>query len=101
MKKLTYEERVRQRMPKPKRPSRKFVLIEVETTLSNAHLSDYVQLNLNYDVFVYGMHRWTLPAVRVLLNLEPTAPEAARAREIQTFFGAPKSWDDSCWWALN
>lgn len=47
MKKLTHEERVRQRMPKPKRPSRKFVLIEVETTLSNAHLSDYVQLNLN------------------------------------------------------
>lgn len=39
MKKLTYEERVRQRMPKPKRPSRKFVLIEVETTLSNAVLS--------------------------------------------------------------
>lgn len=47
MKKLTHEERVRQRMPKPKRPSRKFVLIEVETTLSNAQLPEYVQLNLN------------------------------------------------------
>lgn len=63
--------------------------------------SAYNLTSPNYDVFVYGMHRWTLPAVRVLLSLEPTAPEAARAREIQTFFGAPKSWDDACWWALN
>ena len=47
MKNLTHEERVRRRLPKPRRASRKFVLIEVETTLSNAQLSEYVQINLN------------------------------------------------------
>lgn len=54
----------------------------------------------NYDVFVTGMQRWTNPALKVLLALEPDAPEAARAREILAHYGPAKSWDDACWGAV-
>lgn len=55
----------------------------------------------NYDIFVYGMHRWTNPALRVFLALDPQAPEAARATEILAFYGEARGWEDACWWAVN
>lgn len=62
--------------------------------------TSYTSRNPNYDVYTYGMHRWTLPAVKILLDLEPNCPEAARATEINNFFGVPKGFDDVCWWAI-
>lgn len=54
----------------------------------------------NNDVFVYGMHRWTLPALRILEKLEPTAPENVQGRQILNFFGEAKNFDEACWWAI-
>ncbi len=55
---------------------------------------------LNFDVFVTGMQRWTNPALKALLALEPEGPDADRARTILAFYGPPQNWDDACWGAV-
>lgn len=55
----------------------------------------------NFNVYVTGMQRWTNPAIKMLIELDPNSNEAARAREILAFYGEPQSWDDSCWGAVS
>ena len=62
--------------------------------------SSYNTNPLNFDVFVTGMQRWTNPALKVLLALEPDGPDADRARTILTAYGPPQNWDDACWGAV-
>lgn len=50
----------------------------------------------NYDVFVYDpMAQWTLPALQLLVQIEPHA----RASEILAAYPI-NTWDDSCWRAV-
>lgn len=52
--------------PKPKKPSRKFVLIEVETDMSNPMLRDHVA---DIDcVWSVGGKRWTVTVLQVHVN---------------------------------
>ncbi len=62
--------------------------------------SSYNTNPLNFDVFVTGMQRWTNPALKVLLALEPAGPDADRARTILAAYGPPQNWDDACWGAV-
>jgi len=57
----------------------------------------------NKDVFVYGMQRWMIPALRILYDVLPvTDPDSKRAMEIMSFFGIrPTTFEDSAWWAVN
>jgi hypothetical protein len=55
----------------------------------------------NQDVVVYGMHQWMLPAIRIMLEIEPTCVEAPRAKQILNHFGTiPYDYNDACWWAV-
>jgi len=54
----------------------------------------------NYDVFVFGIHRWILPALRILHSVQPNTPDGVRAKTILDSYGAPQNWDDGCWWAV-
>ena len=55
----------------------------------------------NKNVFVYGIHQWILPALRILQNEEPNDPATPRAREILDWYGRkPGTFEDSAWWAV-
>lgn len=53
------------------------------------------------DVYVYGMHDWMLPALRILFkNMESNDPDYARVSEILAFFGPAKTTEQSNWWSI-
>jgi hypothetical protein len=53
------------------------------------------------EVVVYGMHRWMLPAVKLLVaNTTSLDPDYNRATNIINFFGSPANLADSGWWAV-
>jgi hypothetical protein len=54
------------------------------------------------EVVVYGMHRWMLPALRLLVaNITTSDPDFNRATNIINFFGSqPADFADSGWWAV-
>lgn len=53
----------------------------------------------NYDVFVTGdTARWVMSALKILVELQPQAPAADRARAILAGVQS-KNWDDACWFA--
>lgn len=55
----------------------------------------------NKDVYVYGMHQWLLPSLRILANQFSDDADSKRAAEIINFFGIrPVDFNDSAWWAV-
>jgi len=56
----------------------------------------------NKEVVVYGMQRWMLPSLKILVaSSSSTDPVAMRAKEIISFFGTqPADLYDAGWWAV-
>ena len=47
-----------------------------------------------------GNADWTLPALEILLKLDPDNDAAPRAARILNAYGPPKTWDQACWRAV-
>tara|TARA_R110000868_G_scaffold13711_1_gene63531 strand:- start:7694 stop:9727 length:2034 start_codon:yes stop_codon:yes gene_type:complete len=55
----------------------------------------------NTDVYVYGMHDWMIPSLRILLkNIDNTDPLWSRTTEILSFFGSTATPEQSNWWSI-
>lgn len=56
----------------------------------------------NKDVYVYGMEKWMIPSLKILMSVLPIQdPDAVRANEIVNFFGPrPDDLEEAGWWAV-